>query len=191
MITIEPGRGDTGWWTEGDTYASHLDDSFLYAGFFNGQPVLSAVRFDLQRVRRGAPIPEATMNLTGLNADRFHPEAGGTWTVQLLDPKAVPDAVRADFQTMYNAPAAVTLFPTLYPSDLAAGQGNTFALDKTARAWLELQALDGATAVLARILGHGDATRAALVQFEAHVGPRYALDTYNLLGDPALEMRWR
>ncbi len=37
----------------------------------------------------------------------------------------------------------------------------------------------------------GDATRAALGQFAAAGGPRYALDTYNLLGDPALEMRWR
>jgi hypothetical protein len=37
----------------------------------------------------------------------------------------------------------------------------------------------------------GDATRAALVQLAASGGSRYALDTYNLLGDPALEMRWR
>jgi len=37
----------------------------------------------------------------------------------------------------------------------------------------------------------GDATRAALAQFAADGGPRYALDTYNLLGDPALVMRWR
>ncbi len=37
----------------------------------------------------------------------------------------------------------------------------------------------------------GDATRSALVQFAAGGGPRYALDIYNLLGDPAMVMRWR
>jgi uncharacterized repeat protein (TIGR01451 family) len=37
----------------------------------------------------------------------------------------------------------------------------------------------------------GDATRAALVQFAASGGPRYALDIYTLLGDPALRMVWR
>jgi hypothetical protein len=37
----------------------------------------------------------------------------------------------------------------------------------------------------------GDATRAALAQFAAAGGPRYALDIFNLLGDPAMMMRWR
>jgi hypothetical protein len=37
----------------------------------------------------------------------------------------------------------------------------------------------------------GDATRASLWQYAADGGPRYVLDTYNLLGDPAMEMRWR
>jgi uncharacterized repeat protein (TIGR01451 family) len=36
----------------------------------------------------------------------------------------------------------------------------------------------------------GDATRAALFVFAAG-GPRYALDTFNLLGDPAMVMKWR
>jgi hypothetical protein len=37
----------------------------------------------------------------------------------------------------------------------------------------------------------GDATRSALAEFAATGGPRYALDIYNLLGDPAMVMRWR
>jgi len=37
----------------------------------------------------------------------------------------------------------------------------------------------------------GDATHAALAQFAAGGGARYVLDTYNLLGDPAMVMRWR
>ncbi|HQJ51745.1 MAG TPA: C25 family cysteine peptidase [Anaerolineae bacterium] len=37
----------------------------------------------------------------------------------------------------------------------------------------------------------GDATRAALSQYAADGGAVYALQTYNLLGDPAALMRWR
>jgi len=37
----------------------------------------------------------------------------------------------------------------------------------------------------------GDATRAALAGYASDGGPRYALDIYNLLGDPALVMKWR
>lgn len=37
----------------------------------------------------------------------------------------------------------------------------------------------------------GDAIRAALAQFAVGGCPRYVLETYNLLGDPAMELRWR
>jgi hypothetical protein len=154
-VTLAPGPGEAGWWGSGEKMAEHLDDSFLYAGFSKGQAILSAVRFDLRRVRRGTPIMEASVKLAGLNAERFNPAAGGTWTVQLLDPKTLPDLALTDFQTLYNEPAGATLFPTLYPSDMAAGETNSFALDESARAWLEKLILDGTLGVVARIVGPG------------------------------------
>ncbi len=152
-LTLAPERGLAGWWSSGDARGNHLGDSFLYAGYYDGQTMSSAMRFDLAALPRGAPIREAQLRLTGLNADRFDPGAGGAWTVQLLPADALEDFARADFQALYNTPAAVTLFPTLYPADLDQGGANVLAFDASARHWLEAQVLAGAPAVVARITG--------------------------------------
>lgn len=154
-LALQPAAGASGWWASGETLAEHLDDSFLYAGYYNGRATLSAVQFDLRRVRRGAPILDARLVLTGLNAEKFDAAAGGSWSVQILDPRALPELARAGFQALYNAPAAVSLFPTLYPADLGTGVQSVFVLDAAARAWLEKQVVDGATAVVFRLLGPG------------------------------------
>lgn len=153
VVALEPGGGDTGWWAGGDTRAEHLGDSYLYAGYYNGQPMISAARFDLRRLRRGAPILDGALRLTGLSDERFDAAAGGTWSAQLLDEKSVPDLARAGFQTLYNAPAAVTLFPVLMPVDLGVGYVSMFALDEGARRWLQQQVLDGKESVIVRIVG--------------------------------------
>ncbi len=185
ILVISPKAGDAGWFASGEARGNHLGDSFLYAGYFGGQVFISTVRFDLSNVPRGAPIRTATLQLTGLKGDRFNPAAGGTWSVQLLPASALPDYTRAEFQAVFNVPAAVTLLPTLYPADLTVGRPNTWAVDPGGREWLAGQLLDGATAVIARLIGPtggddtlfawdsgaGPATLGAGPQLVLHLGP--------------------
>lgn len=170
ILAIAPKAGNAGWFASGEARGNHLGDSFLYAGYFGGQVFISTVRFDLSSVPRGAPIRAATLQLTGLKGDRFNPAAGGTWSVQLLPAAALPDYARAGFQAVFNAQAAVTLVPTLYPADLTVGRPNTWAVDPGGREWLAGQLLDGATAVIARITGPsgGDDT---LFAWDSGAGP--------------------
>jgi hypothetical protein len=157
ILTLAPKAGSAGWWTGSEARGNHLGDSYLYAGHFDGQPFASAIIFDLAGVPRGAPINQAALRLTGLQADRFDAGAGGTWTVQLLAAESFKDLTdgpaRADFQQIYNAPAAVTLFPTLYPADLGQNQANVLSLDASGREWLAQQVVSGAPYVVARIVG--------------------------------------
>ena len=154
---MAPKAGSAGWWTGSEARGNHLGDSYLYAGHFAGQPFISAILFDLASVPRGAPIKEASLRLTGLQADRFDAGAGGTWTVQLLAAESFKDLAdgpaRADFQQIYSAPAAVTLLPTLYPADLGQNQVNLLSLDASGREWLAQQVANGAPYVVARITG--------------------------------------
>lgn len=153
VVALSPKAEDGGWFDSSEARGNHLGDSFLYAGYFGGRAFISALRIELGSVPRGAPIRAATLQLVGLNDSRFAQAAGGAWTVQLLAADALPDFSRATFQELFNAPAAVSLVPVLYPADLAIGQTNTWALDSTGRAWLEQQLLDGAPAVLVRLTG--------------------------------------
>ena len=138
ILALAPKAGSAGWWTGSEARGNHLGDSYLYAGHFDGQPFISAIIFDLAGVPRGAPINEAALRLTGLQADRFDAGAGGTWTVQLLAAESFKDLAdgpaRADFQQIYSAPAAVTLLPTLFPADLGQNEANVLTLDASGRA---------------------------------------------------------
>jgi dipeptidyl aminopeptidase/acylaminoacyl peptidase len=170
VLTIAPRAGGAGWWTSGEAHGNHLGDSYLYTGYYDDQAFVSAIRFDLRQVPRGAPIEKARLQLSGLQADRFDPAAGGNWQVQLLPGDAVPDLVHADFQALFSAPAAVTFLPTLFPVDLAPGQVNTLALDGSARNWLAQQITDGATEVIARITGPAGGKR-TLFAWDSGAGP--------------------
>lgn len=152
-VTLEARSGEAGWWTGSEGRGNHLGDSFLYSGFTEGQPFVSAVRFDLSAIPRGAPIRSAELRLTGLKDDWFHPEAGGAWSVEVLPAGALPDYGRADFQTLLNAPQAVTLFPGFFAADLGKGRENIAAFDEGGRVWLESQLRDGQTSIIARIVG--------------------------------------
>jgi len=152
-VALGAREGEAGWWTGGDDRGNHLGDSFLYAGYAGGQPFIAAARISLSGVARGAPIRAGEVRLTGLDAARFDPNAGGTWSVQLLADATFPDLARTDFQTLFNAPAAVSLFPTFFAADLGVGEVNVAVLDEAAAAWLEAQLIDGATSVILRITG--------------------------------------
>jgi hypothetical protein len=155
VLTLRPRAGDAGWWTSGEASGNHLGDSFLYAGYYDEQAFASTVRFELAQVPRGAPIRAAQLRLTGLNSDRLNAATSGVWTIQLLAADALPDYRRANFQAVVNAPAAVTLFPTLSPFDLGEGEVNVFQLDATALNWLQGQVIDAAPALIVRITGPG------------------------------------
>ncbi len=158
---ITPSASDTGWWSSGDVKGAHLGDSFLYAGYFDEEAFVSAVRFDLRQVPRGAPIRDATLELTGLRDDRLNPlAADARWTVQLLDPKDIKEFGRNDFQALYNLPAAVTLFPSLSSKELGARRVNALALDATAREWLSRQVLDENASIVVRLTGPTEAPSA-------------------------------
>ena len=62
------------YWVEGTRY--NVAEA-LIARHFADQPFISAILFDLASVPRGAPIKEASLRLTGLQADRFDAGAGG------------------------------------------------------------------------------------------------------------------
>ena len=153
IVVVAPGATDLGWWASSDVGGIHLGDSFLYSGYVDDEVFVSAMRFDLRQVPRGAPIRAATLELTGLRDDKLDPAADAQWTIQFLDPKTLKDFVRSDFQTVFNAPAAVTLFPTLAAKDLGVRQVNAMTLDATAREWISQQMLDGATSVIVRLTG--------------------------------------
>ena len=154
IVVVTPGATDSGWWASGDAKGILPSDSFLYSGYFDDEVFLSAVRLDLRQVPRGAPIRSATLELTGLREDRLDPAAeNAKWTVQILDTKEIKDFARSDFQTLYNAPAAVTLFPSLTAKDLGVRRVNTLTFDATALDWLSRQVLDGATSIIVRLTG--------------------------------------
>lgn len=154
-VTLTAKSGEAGWWTGGEGRGNHLGDSFLYAGYVDAQPFISAMRFDLSGIPRGAPIRSAQLRLTGLKDDRFDAAAGGTWSVQVAPAASLPDFSRADFQTLFNLPPAVTLFPSFFAADLGKGRANVAAFDEGGRAWLESQLRDGNTGVIVRIVGPG------------------------------------
>jgi hypothetical protein len=152
VLTIAAKAGNSGWWTGGDK-RGNLGDSYLYAGYYGGQAFASIMQLDLRQTSPGARVLDAKFYLTGLQANRFNPPAGGTWVVQLLPAGDLADLAMADFQSLFNSPAAVTLSPTLYPADLAQGEVNVLTMDKAGREWLTAQIADGKTDLLVRILG--------------------------------------
>jgi hypothetical protein len=153
-ITSKPrAAADVIWWDSQDNVRNHVGDSFLYAGYSGNSALLSAVRFDIGRVPRGAPIVAADLELFGLREDRLRPESGGSWSAQLLAQNALPDLRAADYQEASTALAAANLLPTLGAADLSAGGSNVWRLDPSTLDWLEQQLLNGATEVWLRLTG--------------------------------------
>ena len=153
VLALSPKAGDAGWWASAEARGNHLGDSYLYAGYFKQQVFISLARFDISRLTRGAAVRQATLRLSGLNDERFRASAGGAWSAQLLTTQALPDLARADFQAVFNAPAAVSLFPVLSAADLTPNAVNTWELDAEARAWLADQVRNGAAAIILRLSG--------------------------------------
>ncbi len=173
-MVLTPKAADVGWWASSDPRGGHQGDSFLYTGYFDDEVFVSAVRLDLRQVPRGAPIRDAALELTGLRDDRLGTTgAGDGWTVQFLPPEEFKDFARGDFQSLYNTPAAVTLFPILSAADLAANRVNSLSLDASAREWLSRQIVDGVGSVVLRITGPVGGTP-SLFAWDSGSGPMTA-----------------
>jgi hypothetical protein len=149
---ISPTLRDAGWWASGNVKSGHFGAP-LQAGYFDNQVYVAAVRFDLRDLPPGAAVREATLRLTGQQADRLNTFAGGSWLVQFLDPDGAGDLARLDFDGLFNAASALTLEPRLNVGKLQAKATNSWTLDEKARAWLEGLIRDEVPYATIRILG--------------------------------------
>ncbi len=150
LFTLRPSGNDVGWWRTNDPRRNYIGDSFLYAGNRDGDSYISAVRFELADVQRGAIIETAELHLTGLRQDQLVTDGGGSWLVQMLPESSFEEMASADFLTAYSAPATIFL-GSVGSNDVAEGRTNVWRLDPGAREWLEQQRLEDARSVYVRI----------------------------------------
>ncbi len=133
--TLSPAAADIGWITSGEDLGNHFGDSYMYAGIYKGQIYNGAFQFDLSSIPRGAPIYQASIQLTGLREDRLarHNDLppDGVWTLRLLAPELDQDWHVQNYQNIFSASVLQTLNPVLSDRDLAAGQVNLFELSPT------------------------------------------------------------
>lgn len=151
-VTIAPSRADVGWWASAQTQPGLLGDSFLYAGVYDQQAYMSMVRFDLQRIPRGARIQSGMIRLTGLRDNLLDRTTNSSWGIQILSEGAVPEIAGTTFFSLYEAPVSFQILPNVQTADVGPTVVNEWMLDSTTRGWLYQQLLDGATSVLIRII---------------------------------------
>lgn len=172
VFYLSPSDGDAAWWSSENSRRSHLNDSFLYAGFSQNETYVSIIRLDLSKLQRGAKINQAQLRLTGLRQDRFDANVKAVWLVELLPESSLAQLGGADFLTIYSALSSITLEP-LTAGELAQDKVNVWDLDPQARAWLEQQRLEGAEAIYVRIKA-STANRETLFAWDSGIGPETA-----------------
>lgn len=130
LYLLSPDTGDAGWVASGEERGNHFSDSYLYAGVFEDQIYVSAIQFDLRSIPRGAPIHEASLQLTGLRDDRLsrnQDQSGtGVWTVRLLTSDIDENWRRHNYQAVFSASTLQSLSPILSDRDLRVGKANIF-----------------------------------------------------------------
>ena len=139
VYDLSPPAADIGWVSSGEDWGNHFGDSFLYAGIFKGQIYQGAFQFDLSQVSRGAPIYYASIQLTGLSADRL--DQGGVWMLRFLDSEIDQDWRRHNYQNIFNASVLETLIPILRSQDLMAEKTYIYELSANQLKTLETRIL--------------------------------------------------
>ena len=150
VYTVTPGSNGAGWWMSNDVRRNHINDSFLYAGLFEGDTHIAAMRFDLRRVPRGAELLHGELRLTGLREQTLVPAVDAQWQVQLIAEDALPNLASANFLTLLSAPASLSL-PPITSDQLVEGEVNMWELEEPVRHWIEDQLLQGAQSMIVRI----------------------------------------
>jgi hypothetical protein len=170
LHTLRPDGAEVGWWRSNAERRNYLGDSFLYAGSDEqGETYISAARFDLSDIPRGAAIEDVTLHLTGLRGDQLDADTQGRWLLQLLPETSLTTLAESDFLTLYSAPASIILDPQITVEKLAVGETNSWTLDETARGWLAQQLLDGAQSIYLRIQATSDG--AGFFAWDSGTGP--------------------
>ena len=163
-ISLTPNRTDVGWWVSAADRQTYVGDSFLYVGTMDGEVFMSAIRYDLRRIARGAPILSANIRLTGsrsiltdqTDTTKSASSPGSSYLVQLIAEKDLPELAGNRFADIANAPASITLSPQLTESKVAPNFVNEWSLDQQARDWLYQQMIDGAESITVRIIPYGE-----------------------------------
>lgn len=168
---IVPVGGGAGWWDSSENVQIGLNDSFLYAGVYGNESLISAVKFDLGRIARGAPIVSGELQLSGISRDRLNQEADGIWRVQLIPQNELANLVGSDFMMLYSAAAPITL-RELRTDDLVDSATNAWTLDPETLRWLETQLINGADSVIVRITASTNGTGDTLYAWDSGLGPK-------------------
>jgi len=151
LHVLSPGARDTGWWTDDPERPGEVGDSFLYVGQLANATFISAVRFDLLGVPRGAPLLDGEFTLTGLNDERFNREVPAIFRVQMIAESELASFDGTDFISVFSAPASITSLRDLPSVESQVGATNRWTLDANVLRWLEQELLNGAGSVTFRL----------------------------------------
>jgi hypothetical protein len=173
QIVLTPASGGAGWWDSSDAVQIGLNDSFLYAGVHGDESLLSAVRFNLARIPRGAPILSGELQLNGLTDERLNAGADGIWRIQLIPENELANLIGADFMMVYSAAAPITL-RELRTQDLGRDRLNTWQLEAGTLRWLEDQRINGAESIIVRITASTNNTGDTLFAWDSGLGQKTA-----------------
>ncbi len=160
-----------GWWREGESGEYALGDSYLNVGQLDGEAMISAMRFSLRDIPRGAPLLDGALELPGLKGDRLNAAAPSLWLVQLISERELSSLGGATFMMVFSAPNAITL-PVVRTEDLSADGTNRLPLDANALRWLEEQRLMDVDSVTVRIVAQVDGAQDTLFAWDSGRGPK-------------------
>jgi hypothetical protein len=173
QIVLTPPSGGVGWWDSSENVQIGLNDSFLYAGVYGNESLLSAVRFNLSRIPRGAPLLSGELQLNGLVDDRINESADGIWRIQLIPENELATLIDADFMRVFSAAAAISL-RELRSDELGRDQLNNWSLNDETLRWLEAQRINGAESIIVRITASTNGTGDTLFAWDSGAGDKTA-----------------
>ncbi|MEA3338218.1 MAG: hypothetical protein U9R25_20205 [Chloroflexota bacterium] len=129
LVSLVPEQGAVGWVGSQQANGSNLGDSYLHAGIVQGEIFYGILQFDLSRLKRGAPVRQAALLLTGLDDKRLNMNGNGSWQARWLDPEINERWSRQAFQDFHNATILQSLLPAVGPTELSPLVPNKFVFN--------------------------------------------------------------
>jgi len=129
IFTLHAAPDATGWTSSLDN-RGHVYMPGIHVGFFKGHVYYGALQFDLSSLPASSAIHAATLELTGLDAQRL--SAGGSWRVNLLAPAADDLWPTLPYDQLRSATTEATIGPAFTAADLAQNPVTTFDFDPAA-----------------------------------------------------------